>query len=414
MDIIITPTEASGITRRLQVSVPVEIVAEYEEKAARKYARQARVPGFRPGKAPAAMVRKRFADAIRQEAIDVIVNDAFREAVEREKLDLAAQPHLHDLKADPGQPLEFELHCEVRPELQLERLSGFVITRHEAEVTAELIDEQIEKLREQKGDWVPAEGKPAPGDMVTVLLATADDSGELPEGREYRIVLGSGQAIAGIEEVIMEANEGETIERNVRWPDDFPDESQRGVSKMVRVTLTEVKHKSMPSLDDSFAREVGDFDTLDALREAVRTDMKEHASREADSDVRNQLIENIIAANPFEVPRAWVFQMVNGYAQMYGVPDEEKERFATEFQTVAERQVRRDFLLETIASRESLTATEADVDERVEKIAEARNESPSQIYSQLQKSGRLQELEREITEERVFTWLLEKNTVSPA
>lgn len=414
MDITITPTEASGITRRLQVSVPVEIVAEYEEKAARKYARQARVPGFRPGKAPAAMVRKRFADAIRQEAIDVIVNDAFREAVEREKLDLAAQPHLHDLKADPGQPLEFELHCEVRPELQLERLSGFVIARHEAEVTAELIDEQIEKLREQKGDWVPAEGKPAPGDMVTVLLATADDSGELPEGREYRIVLGSGQAIAGIEEVIMEANEGETIERNVRWPDDFPDESQRGVSKMVRVTLTEVKHKSMPSLDDSFAREVGDFDTLDALREAVRTDMKEHASREADSDVRNQLIENIIAANPFEVPRAWVFQMVNGYAQMYGVPDEEKERFATEFQTVAERQVRRDFLLETIASRESLTATEADVDERVEKIAEARNESPSQIYSQLQKSGRLQELEREITEERVFTWLLEKNTVSPA
>jgi trigger factor len=414
MDITITPTENSGISRRLQISVPVATVSEYEDKAARKYATQVRMPGFRPGKAPAAMVRKRFADAIRQEALDLLVNEAFKEAVGRENLQLAAQPHVHDLKFEPGQPLEFELHCEVRPELKLEKLDGFTLTRREAGVNEQLVEEQIEKLREQKGDWAPANDKPLPGDMVTALLSTADADGTLPERREYRLVLGSGQAIAAIEELIMEASEGQTIERSVRWPDDFPDESQRGVSKLVRVTVKDVKRKQVPALDDAFAREVGDFETLDALREAVRTDMADHARREADADVRGQLIERIAEANPFDVPKAWVRQLIDGYAQMYSVPDEEKERFAQEFAPMAERQVRRDLIVETIATRESLTAKEADVDAKVEEMATSRNVDPGQVYAQLQKAGRLQEIEREITEERVFAWLLERNQVTTA
>lgn len=414
MDITITPTETSGISRRLQITVPEATVSEFEEKAAQKYAKQVRLPGFRPGKAPPSMVRKRFAEAIRQEAIEQVINEAFKEAVDREKLQLASQPHVHDLKFEPGQPLEFELHCEVRPDVELSRVEGFALVRRESPVTDQLVDEQLERLREQKGDWAPVEDKPAPGDMVTVLLSTADTADELPEGREYRIVLGGGQAIAGIEEVIMEATPGETIERSVRWPDDFPDETQQGVTKMVRVTLKDVKRKQLPALDDDFAREVGDFDTLDALRETVRKDMIEHARREGDSEVRGQLIEQIIEANSFDVPASWVQQLVDGYAQMYGVPDEEKEKFVQEFRPMAERQVRRDLIIDTIAERESLKATESDVDAKVEEMANARNANPSQVYAQLQKSGRLTEIEREITEERVFAWLLERNTVTSA
>src|SRR5688572_2576825 len=264
MNITITPTEATGISRRLQISVPPETVADYEDQAARKYASQVNLPGFRKGKAPPSMVRKKFAEAIRQEAIELVVNEAFKEAVERESLKLATQPHVHDLKFEPGQALEFELHCEVRPELALSNIEGFSVTRREPVITDELVEEQIEKLREQKGDWAPVEEKAAPGDMVTVLLSTADAEGVLPEGKEYRLTLGGGQAIPGIEELIMEAAPGQTVERPVRWPDDFPDESQRGSTKPVRVTVKDVKRKSMPALDDAFAREVGDFDTLDA------------------------------------------------------------------------------------------------------------------------------------------------------
>ncbi len=414
MTITITPTESAGVSRRMQISVPADTVASYEEKAARKYATQARIPGFRPGKAPTAMVRKRYANEVRQEAIELAMNDAFREVVEREGLKLAAQPHVHDLKSEPGQPLEFELHCEVRPELTLEQLDGFAVTRRDPTVTDEQIEEQIEKIREQKADWAPVDDKPAPGDMVTVMLSTADADGSLPEGKECRLVLGGGQAIAGIEELIMETAPGGTTERQVRWPEDFPDESQRGATKLVRVVLTDVKRKSLPALDDAFAREIGDFETVQILRDAVRADMGEHSKREADTDVRGQLIDRIVEANPFDVPKAWVMQLVDGYMQMYGVPDAEKQRFSQEFIPMAERQVRRDLIIDTIAERESLTASASAVDARIEKLAKARNVDPGQVYAQLQKSGRLQEIERELTEDRVFGWLLEKNPVTTA
>jgi trigger factor len=414
MTITITPTEATGVSRRLQVAVAATAVAAAEDKAARKYASKVRLPGFRAGKAPAAVVRKKFADAIRQEAIEQLVNDAFKQAVDTESLKLAAQPHVHDLKAEPGADLTFELHFEVRPEIALTQVEGFALTRVEAPVTDEALAEQLDRLREQRATWTPVTEKALPGDMVTVVLSTADADGTLPEGREYKLTLGGGQAIPGIEELIMEVAPGETAERPVKWPEDFPDESQRGVSKLTRVTLADVKRKLLPDLDDAFARELGDFDTVDALRNAVRTDMAAHAKREADAEVRASLMEQLIAANPFEVPEAWVRQLIEGYARMYQIPEEELPRFAEEFRPMAVRQVQRDVVIDTLAERESLKASEADIDAKIEEMATARNVDPGQVYAQLQKGGRLPEIERELTEERVFTWLLERNPVTAA
>src|SRR5690348_18085392 len=121
MNIAITPKKTEGLERLLEVSVPIEEVREREDRAAKRYASQVRLPGFRPGKAPAAMVRRKFADAIRQEALESLVQEAFKEVLEREKFDLAAQPHVHDLKFTDGEPLTFELHLEVRPNIEIPR-----------------------------------------------------------------------------------------------------------------------------------------------------------------------------------------------------------------------------------------------------------------------------------------------------
>ena len=411
MEIEIKTKKSEGVERLLEVSVPVEIVREAEEQAARKYATQARLPGFRPGKAPAALVRKKFKDAIRQQTIESILQDAYKEVVSREKLNVASTPHLHDVKFDEGKPLVFELHVEVRPEVALARTQGFNLARPAATVTNDTVGEQIEQLRDQRANWAPVTEKPLPTDMVTVLLATADEAGVLPEGKEYRIVLGGGQAIPGIEELIMRLTPAETLEDSVRWPDDFPDETQRGKSKPVRVTLQEVKRKALPDLDDAFAREVGDFESLDALRAAVRKDLESHAEREADASVRQQLIDQIAQANAFDVPPSWVNQIVDGYMKAYQVPDAERERFTVEFRPVAERQVRRDLIIETVAETEKLSASEADVDERVAEVAQKRSADPGQVYASLQKAGRIKEIERAITEEKVFKWLLERNTI---
>jgi trigger factor len=413
MDIQITTKKSEGVERLLQVSVPLATVNAEEEKTARRYATSVRLPGFRPGKAPAAMVRKRFKDAIRQQVLETLVQEAFKEVMEREKLDVAAQPHVHDVKFDEGQPLTFELHLEVRPTIELKRTEGFKVTRTSQVVTDETVTEQIEKLRDDKASWAPVEEQPREGDMVKVLLATPDGADEaMPEGRPYNLVLGGGQAIPGVEELVMELKPGETKERTVKWPDDFPDETQRGISKNVRVTLEEVKRKSAPALDDAFAREVGDFDSLDALRVAVRTDLEEHAKRDADAQVRQSLLDSVAEANPFDVPPSWVSRMIDAYMQAYQIPDEQRETFAAEFAAVAEKQVRRDMLIDAIAAEQKLTATEKDVDDRVGKVAEQRKTDPGQVYASLQKAGRLPEIERSITEENVFEWLTARNEVT--
>ncbi len=411
MNIEITPKKTDGVERLLQISVPVETVRDAEDRAARRYATRVRLPGFRPGKAPAAMVKKKFADAIRQETLESLVQEAYKEVLEREKYKLASQPHVHDVKFGDNEPLTFELHIEVRPDIELARTQGFRVHRTERVVTDEQVREQIDQLRDQRATWAPVEEKPAPGDMVTVLLATADESGAMPEGKAYPLVLGAGQAIPGIEELIMEARPGETVERPVKWPDDFPDEAQRAQTKTVRVTVQEVKRKTVPDLDDAFAREVGDFDSLDALLSTVRADLEAGAERESESELRQRLLDDIIGANQFEVPPSWVNQLVDAYANAYQIPEEEKERFATEFRPMAERQVRRDLVIDTVAEREGLTATEADLDDRIAETAAKRGADPGQLYASLQKAGRLKELERTLTEDKVFKWLLERNTV---
>jgi trigger factor len=415
MDIQITTKKSEGVERLLEVSVPLTTVRDEEEKQAKRYATSVRLPGFRPGKAPAAMVRKRFKDAIRQQVLETLVQEAFKEVMEREKLEVAAQPHVHDVKFEDDKPLTFELHLEVRPKVELNRTEGFRVTRPAAAVTDEMVAEQIETLRDQKATWAPVEEKPREGDMVKVMLATPQtDSDEMPEGSPYNLVLGARQAIPGIEELIMELTPGETKERVVKWPDDFDDEAQRGQSKKVRITLQEVKRKSSPALDDAFAREVGDFDSLDALRAAVRTDLEEHATRDADASVRQQLLDQVAEANPFDVPPSWVHRMIDAYMQAYQIPDEQRQQFGNEFAAVAEKQVRRDMLIDALAEQQSLSASEKDVDERVAKVAEQRGADPGQVYASLQKAGRLPEIERSITEEKVFEWLTSRNEVSNA
>jgi trigger factor len=413
MNVTIESTKSEGVERHIRVSVPADEVNAATDRAARRYSSAARLPGFRKGKAPAAIVRKKFAQEIRQEALEELLRGAYDAVVEREQLKLVAQPHAHDVKFDEGSVLTFELHCEVRPEIKLERVHGFNVVKPKVEVTDQTVQAQIDQLREQRAVWTPVEEKAKEGDLVTAFLASAEAGEVMGAPNEYKIEIGQGQAIPGVEEVIMSCAPGETVEQPVRWPEDFPDAEQAGKTKTVRVTVREVKRKELPPQDDSFARELGDFDSFEALATAVREDLTSTAARESDAAVRQRLIDEILAANPFPVPPTWVNRLLGAYAEMYKVPPEENERFAKELGPTAERQVRRDLAIETLAEREKLVATEKDVDDKVSEMATKRGTDPGQLYASLQKAGRLKELERGITEDRVFSWLFVRNTIVP-
>ena len=204
---------------------------------------------------------------------------------------------------------------------------------------------------------------------------------------------------------------GETVDTEVRFPDDHPDESRRGQTRRVRVTLLEVKRQELPPLDDAFAREVGEFESLTALRVAVRQDLEGEAGREADAGVRQALLSQIIEANRIPAPDSLVHRVLHGFAHMYKVPEDQLPAFEAQFRPLAVQQVQRDLVLETAAEAHGLRATEADLDERVTALAAARKLPTGELYASLQKSNRLAELERAITEEKVFTFLLLQSTV---
>jgi trigger factor len=401
------PGEAS-----FKVEVAPDRVQRAESKAAQEIAKRTRLPGFRKGKAPVAVVRRKYADAIREQVLREMITESWKATLDQEKLEPIADPHIHGLKFEAGTPLTFELHVELKPEITLERVSGFTVNRTVRPVSDEMLIEQIDEIRRQRGAWVPlADERPQPGDMVTVTLTTLTD-GETAEPKDYPLVIGQGQAIPDIEEQIMQRLPGETAEADVRFPDDFPDETKRGTTRRIRLVLREAKRQQLPDLDDAFAREVGDFDSLDALKKAVREDLDTDARREADADVRRQVMEQIVTANDVPAPRGLADRLIGAYAKAYSVPDEKLEEFAGEFRTLAEAQVRRDLVMDHVARSQNLRATEQEIDDRVAEIAKRRNAKPGEVYSQLQKAGQLKELEQRITEDKVWDHLLSQATVT--
>jgi trigger factor len=411
--ITVEKTAEDSASKSLKVTVPVDRVREAETKALKYYAQRARLPGFRPGKAPDTVVRKRFGDAIRQTVLEEVIRESWETAKSSESLKPITDPSIRNLKFEDGSPIEFELLVEVRPELKLDRIGGFRVERRVPPVPESAVDEQVTRMQEQKAAWIPVEGQPSPGQMVRVEVAPIEN-GAAGTAQPYDLVLGQNQAIPDLEERIMALRPGETAEAEVRFPDDHPDESRRGQARRVRVALHEVKRQELPPLDDAFAREVGDFEGLTALRAAVREDLEREAGREADAQVRQALIGQIVEANRVQAPESLVHRLMHGYAEMYRIPQDQLPQFEQQFHPVAEAQVRRDLVLDAIVEQHGLKATEADLDERVARMAEARGMSPAEIYGSLQKSKRLAELERAITEEKVFDFLLQQSTVDEA
>jgi trigger factor len=249
--------------------------------------------------------------------------------------------------------------------------------------------------------------------MVQVEVTPLDEDSD-GKTQVYPLVLGQGRAVPDLEERIMALLPGETVEAAIRFPDDHPDESRRGRTRNVRVKLLEVKRQELPALDDALAREVGEFETLDALRAAVRQDLEREAGREAEARVREELVGQLAEANNVTAPESLVHRVMHGYAHAYGVPDEQLPAFESQFHAIAETQVRRDLVLDAVVRAQGLAATEAELDERVAQMAASRGIDAGQVYAQLQKSSRLQELERALTEEKAFAWLLSQSTVDEA
>lgn len=403
---------ADGCRRRVSVKVPASVVDAEREEIARSLATRMKLPGFRKGQVPAGMVEKRYGPTLRRETLDRVIGTAYRVALERESLQPISEGEVDDVEYEAGSDLSFTASFEVRPEVELSRLGGFRVERPPLDVGEEEVEKVLQRVREQESVWTPVEtGTPEDGDTVSVEIVRLEE-GEEGEPTPYEFVLGRDEAIPDVENAIRTLEPGESGEFTVAFPDDFPDEERRGEEQRLRIELHSRKAMELPELDDDFARTVGDFEDLADLTEKVREDLEKEAREQQESAVRGQLLANLLEANPFDVPDAMVERyMASVFGDTEGVDPGKLEEARQEFRPEARRAVQRVLVVERIAETQNLAATEDEVDARIEEIAERSGASASEVYARLQKAGRIDSLEREITERKVFEFLKEKSEI---
>jgi trigger factor len=399
--------------RRMTVTVPAAIVQEEERKAARTLASRAKLKGFRKGRVPTRVIETRFAGALRQEALDKLIGDAYRQALASEQLRPISDGQIEDVQYVPEQDLSFHVAFDVQPVIELSRLSGFAVERPKAEVTEDQVQQVLERIQEQNGAWQPVtEGRPEEGDLVSVKLAKLDDSGaDEGEGRDYDFVLGQGDAIPDIEAAIKTLEPGGEGEFDIAFPTNDADTGP--TKERVRIAVTARRKLERPPLDDDLAKQVGDFETLEALTTRVREDLNKEAAEQSEGVVRGRLLDFVLEANPFEVPSSMVDRYVEGVlGEAKGVAEERLQEARVQIRPEAERAVKRILAIDRIAETQSLVATEDEIDARVEEIAAANETTPAKVYASMQKAGRLGALERDLTERRVFGFLMEQSEIT--
>ncbi len=424
-DLRIDVQEPESWSRRVAVTVPRERVKRIRQSVASQLSRNVRLPGFRKGSIPSSLVEKQFGPAIEQETMDRVIQESYKEVLENGDFQPITQGVVENVHYHPGEDLTFEVHFEVQPAIQITNTAGFTVQRPPAEVTDADVESVIERVRAERGTVrVLEEGVADEGDEVTVDITDlhADEGSEHAGARPFRFTLGERQAIPDIEDAIRTLAPGADGEFTVRYPADFPDEELRGREQRLRIKLNELRRRDLPALDDAFAQTL-EFESVDALRERIRADLEAEKQRNSEAAMRAALVEQVLAANTFEVPPSMVdryLAFMTGEAQqdpkkMPKRTPEQEERFSQMrlmMRPQAEAALKRMLVVEHLADREGLRATADEVDARVERLAEEHGISPSDAWIQLEKGGQIQALESEITEDKVFEYLRSQNTVA--
>ncbi len=409
----VSVAEGERWRRTLHITVPSNLVQAERTAAVKKLSSRLKLPGFRAGKVPSAVVEKRFGRALEQEVLDKLIGEAYRGALKERALKPISEGEVGEIDYRPESDLKFEISFDVAPQVELARIGGFKVQRPAARVTEEQVESVLTRVREQEGTWVPqAEGAPEEGDMVSVRILRLDEEEADGEPRSYEFVLGRDQAIPDVEKAIATLEVGGSGEFTIRFPEDLGDEETRGTEQRVRIDLDARKRLELPELSDEFAASVGDFETLEELKERIREDLTKEAQGEAEAAVRAALIEQILSANQFDIPETMVDQYV---LSALGAPkDLPEDRFAQakeQIRPTAVHTVKRHLVIDRIAEEHGLAASGEEVDARIEEIAERTGATLTEVYTRLQKSGQLDHLEREITERKVFDFLEEQSEV---
>lgn len=416
--------DVSDTRKQLVVEIPSSVVDAEIDRVARDYSKAARIPGFRPGRVPARVVRQRFRDQILHDVAHDLIPRAVDDALRERGVEPVDTPDIRDVVVEEGQPLKFTASFETVPPIDPGDYATLRIRQPKVELEANAVDEALERLRQQAARYEPVEGRPAEaGDFLTVdLVKEAPDE---PEDRheDVTIEIGASANPPGFDEQVIGLSVGETKRFPIQYPEDYAISEFAGRTLTYTVTVKAIRIRVVPDLDDEFAKDLGQFDTLDALRERVEADLRRDAERQAEREVRADLLRQLAGRVTFELPEALVDREIERRTEEFvhrlleqGVDPRRAQidwqAFRDNQREPAREAVASALVLDEVARREGLTVEPADLDAEIERYAAATGRTAAAVRARLEKDGGISRLYMGLRREKAVDFLRSRATIA--
>jgi len=406
----IVVAERSATERELALEIPGEQLSTLVEGKIDSVRKRIALPGFRAGKVPKDVVRKRFGESIRAEALEELVNQSLRKAFQEKSVKPIAPGQVEELEAPEGGDIKVKAVVEIDPEIDLKDYQNLGITIEASAVTDAQFDEQMEAIRQRLAEVKRPERPSQTGDLVTarytkVLIEGVEKPAPVPS---FQAELGKG--LAPIDAALTGVNPGQEVVIDFTFPADYADAEQAGKAARYEVVVDAVFERILPVLDDELATKVGPFANLEEFKARVRADMEEEARQTARRAAHEQAIDAVLSRNPFPVPKSRIAAFVewqrDRFARQNGGQAPDFEEFFKMFGTEAEKAVRRQRAVEWIFEKEGVKATTEEVAARIAEMAAQAGISVDDAREELRKGGRLSEIRENLRFEKTLDWLV--------
>ena len=383
----------------LQFSIDAETFKAAVNNAFKREGKKYAIPGFRKGKAPRHMIEKMYgSDIFHYDAVNDLFPEAYEAAVKEAKIDVVGRPDPEVVSMSEADGVVLKVKVAVKPEVELGEYAGLTVTKEAKNVNEADVDAEVKRMQDRNGRLLTREGAAENGDTVDIDFEGFVDGKAFEGGKaeHYSLVLGSGSFIPGFEDQVVGHSAGEEFDVNVKFPEEYGAAELAGKDATFKIKLHEVKYKELPALDDDFAKDVSEYDTLDELKDSIRNNIKTNLDKQAEQKVENDLMDQVIANMKADIPDAMVDSRIDELVQDFEYRISQQglkladylkymgmniEQFRAQFKEQADKQVKMRLAMEAIVAKEGITASDEEFEEEVKRIADAYNMEADKVKS---------------------------------
>jgi len=423
----VTVEDVGSLKKKMNVEVPEDLVTKEINTIYADLGKKAKIKGFRPGKVPRNILERYFKDHVKTEAVQKLIQDFYPQALSEVSLHPVSQPVIDPGELEKEKPFLFSAAFEVKPDIKVEGYIGVNVEAKREEVTEEEVEARLKGLQDLHSQLKTiADARPIRNGDFTIIDYEAKIDGKPVEGGkaiDYTVEVGSGRFIPALEERLVGLNPEEEKEIEVTFPEDYGYKKWAGKAVSFHVKIKEVKEKILPPLDDEFAKDLGDFSSLEELRAKLREETRREKDALSESKTKDRILDHLLETNPFEIPESLVEEQAKGMVsetklrlasqgmelKNTGVTE---EKLLEDYQEQAKKQVRTFLILENIAKQEGITVAQEEVEKRFQEISERVNQKPDAVRRYYEKNGLIPEVEAGILSNKTLTFLFDKANIT--